>query len=379
MDFEPGMVLLEGANGAGKSNLIEALYLLAIAKSLRASSDRELVRWQPAAEAAHAQVAAVVQRDSERLRVQVDLMGAAPLVDGPALDEPVPATSVQKYVRVNGAPRRTSDLVGELNAVMFSAQDLQLVYGPPSLRRRYLDILISQLDRQYLRTMQRYQRIVEQRNHLLKSVRERRSDPDELGFWDGQIVETGKYIMSRRAGILESLSESARSIYTQLSGDGEALALDYRPSVEVGPGAAEEEVARSLELALVEGRPRELAQGHTTSGPHRDDISVLLGGMEAGLYASRGQCRSAVLAMKLAEAGLLKEERGQGPVLLLDDLLSELDSERRYRVLDQASHYQQCFVTTADADTIDGRLLSRMARFEVRQGHVEPSHVSSGP
>ncbi len=378
MDFEPGMVLLQGANGAGKSNLVEALYLLAIAKSLRASSDRELVGWRPASEGAHAQVAAVVQRDSERLRVQVDLMGAAPPDDGPAVDEPAPAASVQKYVRVNGAPRRTSDLVGEVNAVMFSAQDLQLVYGPPSLRRRYLDILISQLDRQYLRTMQRYHRIVEQRNHLLKSVRERRSDPDELGFWDGQVVETGKYIMSRRAGILESLSESARSIYTQLSGDGEALALGYSPSVEVGPGAAEDEVARSLELALVAERPRELAQGHTTSGPHRDDISVLLGGMEAGPYASRGQCRSAVLAMKLAEAGLLRDERGQGPVLLLDDLLSELDSERRYRVLDQAGRYQQCFITTADADTIDGGLLSRMARFVVRQGRVERFHAASG-
>ena len=372
------MVLLQGANGVGKSNLIEALYLLAIAKSLRASSDRELVRWRPAAEGAHAQVAAVVHRDSERLRVQVDLMGAPPPDDGPAADGPAPATSVQKYVRVNGAPRRTSDLVGEVNAVMFSAQDLQLVYGPPSLRRRYLDILISQLDRRYLRALQSYHRTVEQRNHLLKSVRERRSDPDELGFWDGQVVETGKYIMSRRAGILTSLSESAASIYSQLSGDGEALALDYLPSVEVGPGPAEEDVARSLELALAEGRPRELAQGHTTFGPHRDDISVLLGGMEAGLYASRGQSRSAVLAMKLAEAGLLRDERGQGPVLLLDDLLSELDSERRYRVLDQAAKYEQCFVTTADADTIDGRLLSGMSRFVVREGTVKPFHPASG-
>jgi DNA replication and repair protein RecF len=371
------MILFEGVNGAGKSNLIEALYLLAIAKSLRASTDRELVRWQPAAEEAHAQVAAAVQRDSGRLRVQVDFRSTSTSDANDAGEGDagriVPATSVQKYVRVNGVPRRTSDLVGELNAVMFSAQDLQLVLGSPSVRRRYLDILISQLDRHYLRTVQRYHRIIEQRNHLLKAVRDRRSNADELGFWDDRLVEAGTYIMARRADTVGLLSGRATELYGELSGDGHTLELAYGPSVETAPEVTAEELSGSLSRALVEARPREIAQGHTTCGPHRDDVSVTLRGMDAGLYASRGQCRTIVLAMKLAEAAILKEERGQGPVLLLDDLLSELDPLRRSRVLDHASRYQQSFITTADTGLIDDRFLSRMARFEVREGTVQRS------
>ena len=377
------MVLLQGGNGAGKSNLVEALYMLAIAKSLRATADRELVRWQPATEEAHAQVSAVVQRDPGPLRVQVDLKSVAGPGDGPAeggVDESriAPAASVQKYVRVNGVPRRSSDLVGEVNAVMFSAQDMDLVLGPPSVRRRYLDILISQLDRHYLRTMQRYQRIVVQRNHLLKSVRDGRSDADELGFWDDQLVETGRYIMSRRASTVGVLSRNAGPLHGELSGEGEDLELVYQPGVEAYQGDSEEEMARSLRDALVERRPREVAQGHTVSGPHRDDIQVLLDGMEAGLYASRGQCRTVVLAMKLAEAGNLREERGQEPILLLDDLLSELDPRRRSHVLDHVSRYQQCFITTADTHVIEAHALSRMARYEVRAGQVEPAPLSAG-
>ncbi len=377
------MVLFHGANGQGKSNLVEALYLLAIAKSLRASADRELVRWQSGAGETYAQVSAVAQRSTGPIRVQVDLKGAAAESDdnnGADEQRAAPAASVQKYVRVNGIPRRASDLVGEINAVMFGAHDLDLVLGPPSLRRRYLDILISQLDHRYLRTMQRYQRVIVQRNHLLKSVRGGRTQPDELGFWDDELAGTGKYIMARRARTIKDLSEKAAPIHGDLSGNGEVLELAYRPSVETPQDASEDEVALSLRDALAENRPRELAQGFTALGPHRDDVTVRLDGMEAGPYASRGQCRTAVLAMKLAEAGSLSDERGQEPVLLLDDLLSELDAERRAYVLGWVGRYQQTFITTADAGIIDDRFLSQMARYEVRGGGVgRPQGPSAGP
>ena len=377
------MVLFHGGNGQGKSNLVEALYLLAIAKSLRASADRELVRWQSGAGETYAQVSAVAQRSTGPLRVQVDFKGAAAEMDAESESDgrrASPAASVQKYVRVNGIPRRASDLVGEINAVMFGAHDLEMVLGPPSLRRRYLDILISQLDHRYLRTMQRYQRVIVQRNHLLKSVRGGRSQPDELEFWDDELVENGKYIMARRARTVRELSERAGPIHDELSGNGETLELAYRPSVETQEGDSEEEMARSLRDALAESRPRELAHGHTVSGPHRDDVTVRLDGMEAGPYASRGQCRTAVLAMKLAEADSLRDERGQEPILLLDDLLSELDSERRAYVLGRVGRYQQSFITTADTSIIEDRFLSRMARYEVRAGRVTPpGGASAGP
>lgn len=368
------MVLLHGANGQGKSNLIEALYLLAIAKSLRASTDRELVRRESLVGDSHAQVSATVQRRVGDTRVQVDFrVGGGSLDVVAAEPDPAEAITVQKLVRVNGAPRRASELVGEVNAVVFSAQDLELVYGSPSTRRRYLDILISQLDRQYLRSAQRYQKVVSQRNHLLKLVRDGRSGAGELEFWDDELVESGKYIMHRRATVLDTLSERIAALYGDLSGDGESLELIYRPAVDVATGRGEEELGDALRSALTAGRARELAQGHTVSGPHRDDAVVMLEGVEAGPYASRGQSRTAVLALKLAEAGILREERGEEPILLLDDVLSELDAGRRAQVLDLIGLYQQCFITSADPALVEGRYLSQMARFVVRDGGLEPS------
>jgi DNA replication and repair protein RecF len=381
IDFEPGMVLIHGANGQGKSNLIEALYMLAIAKSLRASTDKELVRRQSLNGDSHAHVSAAVQRRSGQTRVQVDFkVGNAGSQDELDVSEqtPIEAITVQKLVRVNGAPRRASELVGEVNAVVFSAQDLELVFGSPSTRRRYLDILISQLDRQYLRSVQRYQKVVSQRNHLLKLVRDGRSGAGELEFWDDELVESGKYIMFRRASVIKTLSEMIAALYGDLSGDGESLRLAYRPGVQAPTEHGEEEFGDALRTALVAARPRELAQGHTVSGPHRDDAIVMLGGIPAGPYASRGQSRTAVLALKLAEASILREERDDEPILLLDDVLSELDAGRRAQVLDLAQHYQQCFITSADPALVGGRYLSQMARFAVRDGAIEAVGESEG-
>lgn len=375
------MVLIHGANGQGKSNLIEALYMLAIAKSLRASTDKELVRRQSLNGDSHAHVSAAVQRRSGQTRVQVDFkVGNAGSQDKLDVSEqtPIEAITVQKLVRVNGAPRRASELVGEVNAVVFSAQDLELVFGSPSTRRRYLDILISQLDRQYLRSVQRYQKVVSQRNHLLKLVRDGRSGAGELEFWDDELVESGKYIMFRRANVIKTLSEMIAALYGDLSGDGESLRLAYRPGVQAPTEHGEEEFGDALRTALVAARPRELAQGHTVSGPHRDDAIVMLGGIPAGPYASRGQSRTAVLALKLAEASILREERDDEPILLLDDVLSELDAGRRAQVLDLAQHYQQCFITSADPALVGGRYLSQMARFAVRDGTIEAVGESEG-
>ena len=368
------MVLIQGANGQGKSNLIEALYMLAIAKSLRASTDKELVRRQSLNGDSHAHVSAAVQRRSGQTRVQVDFkVGNAGSQDELDVSEqtPIEAITVQKLVRVNGAPRRASELVGEVNAVVFSAQDLELVFGSPSTRRRYLDILISQLDRQYLRSVQRYQKVVSQRNHLLKLVRDGRSGAGELEFWDDELVESGKYIMFRRASVIETLSEMIAALYGDLSGDGESLRLAYRPGVQAPTEHGEEEFGDALKTALVATRPRELAQGHTVSGPHRDDAVVMLGDIPAGPYASRGQSRTAVLALKLAEASILRKERDDEPILLLDDVLSELDAERRAQVLDLANQYQQCFITSADQALVGDQYLSQMARFAVRDGGIE--------
>ena len=386
LELKPGMVLVHGRNGQGKSNLLEAMYLLAIAKSPRATTDRDLVRLHTTHGDPLGQVAAVIQTDAGSTRVQVDFRSTSPSLDvgepeshgvsdRPGNQRPT-AGSVHKSVRVNGVPRRASDLVGEVNAVMFNAEDLDLVLGPPSERRRYLDVLISQLDRHYLRALQRYQRVLTQRNHLLRAVKEGRSQYGELDFWNDEMSSLGGQVMFRRAQAVAALSLKAGPIHQRLIGDSEELMIVYLPSVESGSSTAEDDFCRALKAAMELARDREVAQGFTVVGPHRDDIQMFLAGEDAGVYASRGQCRTVALAMRLAEAAYLSEQRGHEPIILLDDVLSELDSDRRLQVLEQAGLYQQCFITTADVETIDGCFLQRMARFEVRSGTVEAVDIS---
>ena len=383
------MILIQGANGQGKSNLLEAVYILAVAKSPRASADREMVLWQAVREGAQAQVSAVVLGDMGRVRVQIDFLTGVPEGveeyderQGGSFQHPeqqvARVASVQKHIRVNGVPRRASDLVGKVNVVMFSAQDLDLVLGPPAVRRRYLDILISQIDHHYLRALQRYQRIVFQRNHLLKTVSHGGAQAGELDFWDDELVTVGSYLMAKRAETVLALSQKAGPIHLKLTGDGEVLQIAYRPSVDIAAGASQEQLGSSLRMAIELQRSREMAQGFTSCGPHRDDLQMLLDDVDAGLYASRGECRTVALAMRLAEAGYLRDRRGQEPVLLLDDVLSELDAARRSHVLEEVGKYQQCFITTTDVELIDERYLSQMSRHTVRDGRVERVGEQSG-
>jgi DNA replication and repair protein RecF len=384
LDLSPGISLLHGANGNGKSNLLEALYLLAVAKSPRAQADRELVGFGkayedpgPAGEQAHTVVSATVDRSGDPVTVQIDLLGPAdygnpggdpfPQVIGPDnVTGDWTGVSFQKTLRVNGAPRTASELIGEVNAVLFSAADLELVYGSPSGRRRYLDILISQHDRSYLRALQRYGRGVIQRNHLLRAIRDGRSNPAELAPWDQRLAEDGGYIVAGRIRALELLQKQSASVYEGLSKGTQGLHIDYEMSFSI---PASDEV-QALSAALTVSRDRDVAAGHTSVGPHRDDLRILIDGAEAARYASRGQARSAVLALKLAEAEYLSEQRGETPVILLDDVLSELDPVRRELVLDRVSGYDQCLITTAELDAVTPARRAKMHLFEVRDGTV---------
>jgi len=369
--------VFQGGNGQGKSNLLEAAYLLAIAKSPRTSSDREVVSWQTANEEGHCQVAAIVQRDRDPLKIQMDIQCLPSRHEetensSKRAEQGTWGISVQKHFRVNGVPRLASELVGQLNAVMFSAQDIELVMGPPPGRRRYMDILISQLDRRYLRALQKYQRVLYQRNHLLRMVRDGRSNEDELLYWDQELITEGVYIEARRHETVKQLSTLALPIHEELTGEGETLEIIYRPSVEAQEGDSEEALAQTFQGALNLNRRREIARGVSSFGPHRDDLHLLIAGMDAGLYASRGQARTVALALKLAEARYLAQQRRQEPVLLLDDVLSELDSSRRVHVLQNVSSYQQCLITTTDLRLLEEPFLSAAAKFKVEAGRVEP-------
>ncbi len=373
------MILLEGANGQGKSNLLEAAYLLAIAKSNRASMDREMVRSEARiGPQPHAQILAHLTLADGDVRLQVDFSPSGN--SGNPHSEAETATSeaavFHKSFRVNGVGRRASSVVGILNAVMFGAEDLELVYGTPSIRRRYLDILISQLDDRYLRSLQRYHKILAQRNHLLKRIRHRSASPDELQFWDVELIAEASFIIEQRANTLASLNDIVAPLHSELAGADDMLELVYRPSIDIPQEVTVDVAAEILTEGLADERSREIAQGFTILGPHRDDVEPQIAGMQASAYASRGQVRTVVLAMKLAEAEHLKRRRGQEPVLLLDDVLSELDSGRRNLVLDKAATYQQCFITTAEPDIIRPERLSQMHRFDVKLGSVKAISIT---
>ncbi|MCL0099510.1 DNA replication/repair protein RecF [Dehalococcoidia bacterium] len=367
LELEPGTIILRGDNGQGKSNLIEALYLLAIAKSPRASTDGEMVRSHGSIET-HTQIAGVIVRDNDEVHVQVDLVA-----DIVASSDTAQTAPIKKQIRVNGISRRAPDLIGEITAVMFSAQDLNIVFGSPAFRRKYLNILISQIDARYLRELNTYQHVLHQRNQLLKSARIGHSSPSELDYWDSQLVATGQYILQRRMETVSKLITMCDPIHKSLTTEEKIMDLIYVPSVNRN---TQDSTLKDTFRATIEGRrAQDIAAGFTTAGPHRDDLQIQLDGLDLNAYASRGQCRSIVLAMRLGEARYLSESRMQEPILLLDDVLSELDEMRRAKVLEYLRGYQQCFVTTSDLGAIESRFMADMSIFTIRDGHVAPSET----
>ena len=348
-----GVTVVDGRNGQGKTNLLEAIYLMAIGRSSRGAADRQMVRAGAFEDfLAHAQVLGEAVTSSGNLSLQVDLSAGEPNPGVPGVAQPQ-AQRIRKTFRVNGVPKRSSDFVGLLKAVLFAAEDVDLLSSPPTLRRRYLDILTSQLAPGFAREAQDYQKVLTQRNHLLKSVRERSARESELEFWDVQLSIHAARIMDSRLRVMNALDENTDPIHRELSGLDQVLSLKYSPSFETGNYEDVRRLSKRMldELRVI--RQREIGAGFCLIGPHRDDFRAELDGMEVGAFASRGQTRTVVLAMKLGEAQLINERVGDTPVVLLDDVMSELDEGRRRHVFDRIKGYEQVVITTAEADLSD--------------------------
>ena len=364
LDLPQGLLIFSGGNAQGKSNLLEAVYLLSIAKAYRAGSDREAISRTSTDEQGHAQVLSVVHREQGSIRIMVDMR-----LEGSASENEQPY--LRKDIRIDGIHVAASELVGAVNAVLFDAEDIQLVMGSPATRRRYLDILICQLDRVYLRALQKYQKVVYQRNHLLRLIRERRGEPEELDFWNEALVQEGAYITLKRHQVVQELRRLVSDMHHDLTEGHEELTMDYVPSFPLD-GVEKEDIQHSFERTLEDGMGRDLALGASQWGPHRDDLRLMVGGMEAAHYASRGQARTLALTLKLAEGTLLERERGESPILLLDDVLSELDASRRRRLLEYVFRGQQAIVSTTDTDRIEKSFLANASNFRVENGSVSP-------
>lgn len=374
LQLSPGTTLLYGPNAAGKTSVLEALFYLATTRSPRISADRELVRWDAVGEAGvtpFARVAAEVQRLSGRVRLEV-------IVQRRADDEGQLTNTSQKLVRIDKRAARAIDLVGQLRVVLFTPADLTLVDGPPSERRRYLDITLSQLDPHYVRTLAQYQKLVQQRNSLLRAWRERRRPPravdDELGYWDQELAATGGYVLAERLRAVAELNTIAGPLFQAISGGETPLLIAYMPSLALGEIRDAGGLAQRLAQELRATRRDELARGQTLIGPHRDDLVFTVGGINLGRYGSRGQQRSVTLALKLGEAELMRMRSGDTPVLLLDDLLSELDAQRRAHMLAAIGRPgQQTLLSATDLSDFGADFLAGITRTRVEGGQTYPT------
>jgi len=358
-----GLLLFVGGNAQGKSNLLEAVYLLATTRSVRVTTEGELVSREATRQApAVARLVGTACRRTGSVQVELAIMTRP--TGGQA---PPGRQAASKRLRVNGVVRRASETVGQVTAVLFTTQDIDLIGGAPSLRRRYLDITLSQVDPAYLRALQRYGKIVLQRNALLRRIQEGAAGLDQLSFWDEEMAREGAYIAGSRGQAVSSLSVLARDTHRALSGGEEELSLVYQPQLsrawdgERVAAASTDELAAALLQALASGRQRDVAAGVSLSGPHRDDLLFLLDGVSAAAFASRGQQRTAALALRLAEARFLRDRSGEHPILLLDDVLSELDKSRRAGVLAAISEFEQVLITSADVDRFERADLARAA------------------
>ena len=330
--FDPGVQIFLGANAQGKTNIIEALYYAAFGRSHRTSSDAELIR--VGADGAH------IGLSFRRHDVPSELSFTF-------------ARGARRRITYAGESLRQRDLVGLLPMVLFSPEDLFLVKGAPALRRRYLDAELSQASPAYYGELLRYTRILKQRNAVLKDIRERLAAPEDLPPWDAQLARSAAYIVTRRIAVVAQLGALSARVQAVLAA-GEELALAYEIAGAGGEDFAEDDMTESLHLwynkMLCEGRARDIARAATGVGPHLDDLVLRVGGMSLRSYGSQGQQRTGALALKLAELFYLQENIGEAPILLLDDVMSELDADRRRALLDFIRHeHIQTFITATDA------------------------------
>lgn len=374
--FDPRGLRLSGPNASGKSSLLEAIAMLATTRSPRSAAERELPNWDSGTDLGFppfARLHAVVEVEPRAVEIEIGLQ-----------TDPSRPGLLRKRIKLNGRAVRAMDAVGVLKAVLFSPEDVALVSGSPAGRRRYLDLTISQLDGAYLRALSRYGRILAQRNGLLKALARDRvparsaSAAGQLAFWDGELVAVGAAIVARRHAVVRRLGEIAAERFRRLSA-GASLEIAYRPAIPLdalsGAGAdasataAQAVVAREFEARLEEARVEEVRRGVSLVGPHRDDLSFSVSHVDLAAFGSRGQQRLAVVALKLAETTVMSEAAGEPPVLLLDDVLSELDASHRSLVTATAASIgAQVIVTATDEQLLNFPELSALPRAHVERG-----------
>ncbi len=394
LEVPTGPTLLVGANAQGKTSLLEAIYYLSTFLSFHAANDRQLINFLAIKE--QQPVARIVadfhlnqteppgapgtrSRRAESHRIEVRVIQESNGFGG--------TPRLRKEVLLDGLKRRVSEVVGRFNAVLFLPQMLQVIEGSPEERRRYLNLALAQVHPHYAPTLSEYRNALSQRNALLKQLGERGGDPSQLTYWDEQVATFGAELIYARIQAVQELERLASAAHRDLTRASEVLRLSYEPSFDPLPqparqfalpiqapldrsGLGLEKIRQGYLERLTRLHHEEIARGVTTTGPHRDELRFLSNGLDLGNYGSRGQARTAMLAMKLAEVDWMKSKTGQWPVLLLDEVLAELDSQRRVDLIDRLAQCEQAFLTTTDLDLFSPEFVQKATLWQVEGGLI---------
>lgn len=348
--FSPNINIFIGKNAQGKTNLLEAIHVLALTKSHRTSRDRELIQWQEK----QAFISGIIQKriDKVPLEIQINPSG--------------------KRVKVNHLYQsRLSSYVGNLNVVLFAPEDLNLVKGAPQARRQFMNVEFGQMSNSYLYNVSRYRALLQQRNQYLKQLRSGgQHDRVLLSVLSDQLAKFGASVSLSRFKLLQQLEKWAQQLHQEISFQKERLALEYVTQLQIDQNSNEEQVEHQLRKLYDDNLDREITLGTTLSGPQRDDIRFMVNGQNVQHFGSQGQQRTAALAIKLAEIDLMKDQTGEYPLLLLDDVLSELDKTRQTHLLTAIQDKVQTFLTTTSLSGVARQLIKEPTIFDISNGKL---------
>jgi DNA replication and repair protein RecF len=385
MDVPRRVLLLVGHNAQGKTSILEAVYYLATFTSFHAANDRQLVNFMAAGEAlAVGRLVADYRRGDSLHRIEVRLIQESG--NGGA--------RLRKEILLDGVRKTAQAAMGHFNAVIFLPQMTRIIEGAPEERRRYLNLALSQALPGYARDLSEYSQSLTQRNALLKQLSERSGDPDQLIYWDELLSQRGAALMHARIKAVREIEYFATRVHHRLTNSQEVLRLQYLPAYDPLPqpegqfalpmymqtdlsGLSVEQLRQGFRQRLEALRREEIARGMTTIGPHRDELRILANAIDLGNFGSRGQVRTALLALKLAEVSWLKEKTGHWPVLLLDEIMAELDLQRRADLLVTLRDCEQAMLTTTDMNLFSADFIGASTVWQVTAGQVNAKPAES--
>lgn len=380
IDVPPGPVLIVGANGEGKTSILEALYFVATFTSFHAKYDREMVNFLAAREPlAVGRIVARFDRRGETHRMEVRLIKETNGIEG--------SSRLRKEILLDGLKVKMGEAIGTFTAVLFLPQMVEVIEGSPEERRRFLNLAMSQTFHGFGQTLTDYTQALSQRNALLKQLQEFGGDPDQLEYWDELLATKGAELIFLRIKVVLELEKLAAGNHHQLTRGESVLRLDYQPAFDPLPevpgqftlpiedplnrsGLSIETIRQAFRERLAVERQSDIRRGATVLGPHRDELRFLENGVDLGTYGSRGQVRTAMLSLKIAEMTWMEEKTGFTPVLLLDEALAELDPVRRADLLDYITSNTQTLMTTTDLDLFSPYFIEKAALWEMSQGRI---------